>query len=138
MNLLADPEFVIDLVARHYGVRHEEIVGTNREHRKSFARQVVMYILQTRGGLGPVEIGKALNRDHTTVYHGVRTIAGRIRMERVERDRLNDAIADAVAPSILLAGVSEALSEARAVVRRLEGIQEQIETQTGYRVRVVA
>lgn len=134
MNLLADPTYVLDLVSRHYGVTVEEITGPTRTARPAWARQVVMYILQTRGGLGPVEIGIAINRDHTTVYHGIRNVAGRIRVERVERERLNDALADVCAPDVLVVEVSAALREARAVVGRLESLEAVLEQRSGMRI----
>jgi chromosomal replication initiation ATPase DnaA len=68
---------IADLVSEETGIRLAEIYGHSRVPKVVMARQLVMYICYERHGLSYPAIGHALNRDHSTVLHGVR--AERIR-----------------------------------------------------------
>ncbi len=52
-------------------VPYKAIMGVRRDARTVQARQLVMYIAR-RQGLSLTRIGMAMNRDHTTVMHGIR------------------------------------------------------------------
>lgn len=62
---------IVQQVARETGVSAEAIRGTSRKREVAHARQRVMFLLRQRGWSYP-RIGWQLNRDHTTVQHGVR------------------------------------------------------------------
>lgn len=58
-------------VAQGYGIREADILGRSRQALISEARQVVMYRAH-KAGFSTEQIGRALNRHHTTVMHGIR------------------------------------------------------------------
>jgi chromosomal replication initiator protein len=63
-----------DVVARHYGISRAEILGGCRCVDFVQARHVAMYLCVRLGGLSLTMTGRVLNRDHTTVLHGVKRI----------------------------------------------------------------
>jgi chromosomal replication initiator protein len=66
-----DGEAVVAAVARHFGVRVEDLRGKSREHGIAWARQVAMYLLREETPASLLQIGRQLGgRDHTTVMHG--------------------------------------------------------------------
>lgn len=74
---------IISRTAELCGIPETEIVGPNRNKLVTIARQHVMYELRRIKGSGGgplysfLEIGRFLNRDHTTVMHGVDAHASR-------------------------------------------------------------
>ena len=70
-------------VARHYGTTPEDILSERRFKRTIIARQHAMWVLYNHSTLSLPEIGRALNRDHTTVLHGVRR-----HQERLDREEI--------------------------------------------------
>lgn len=95
-----------------------------------------MYVLKVHGFLTNLEIGAALHRDHSTVSWGVQRVSRRLRADAVEREQLQDALADCSEPAIVLSVTQSTLVEARALVKRLEAIEEQLSCQVGLRRRV--
>jgi chromosomal replication initiator protein len=69
---------VIDTVASHFGVTHQDLTGRSRRREISLPRQVAMYLMREETGSSLVDIGRTLGgRDHTTILHGI---------EKVEHD----------------------------------------------------
>jgi hypothetical protein len=62
---------VVVSVAAETGVGVRDIYGNRRGQAIAHARQLAMYIA-ARGGVSMSAIGRALNRDHTTVSHGIK------------------------------------------------------------------
>lgn len=60
--------------AREYEVSAQDILGESRTRSIAQARQVVFYRLHT-SGFSLSQIGRLLQRDHSTVLHGVRKVA---------------------------------------------------------------
>lgn len=93
----ARPIFAAPIVARlaeaaaeEFGVRAGAIFGPQRAAPIALARQVVMFLAATRHHRSQPQIGRALARDHTTVWHGVHRIAALVAADpafaaRVER-----------------------------------------------------
>jgi chromosomal replication initiator protein len=65
-------------VARYYGVNADDLKSKSRHKQIVEPRQMAMYLLREDAHLSTPEIGRLLNRDHTTVLHGVKQIAGDI------------------------------------------------------------
>lgn len=87
---------LLDAVAAEFGVAAADLLGPRRFPRLSLPRQVVMFLASERLDRTLGQIGRALNRDHTTVLHGVTSIRRRMGADpdfaaRVERvaDALN-------------------------------------------------
>ena len=70
---------IISLVARHFGVSDEEIVGERRTQRVAHARQAGMFMAKRMTGQSLAEIGRRFGgRDHTTVIHAVKKMERRM------------------------------------------------------------
>jgi chromosomal replication initiator protein len=65
------PTAVLTAVSRFYGVSIEELKGKSRRKQIVLPRQVAMYVLREDSHLSTPEVGRLLNRDHTTVLHGL-------------------------------------------------------------------
>ncbi len=66
---------VIDAVATHFGVSHQDLTGRSRRREISLPRQVAMYLMREETGTSLVDIGRTLGgRDHTTILHGIEKV----------------------------------------------------------------
>ena len=68
-------EFIRDFIARQYKISIRDIQSKSRKKTIAFPRQVSMYLARKYTEQGLAEIGKAFNRDHSTVLHSVRVIS---------------------------------------------------------------
>lgn len=91
--IAAEPEAVITAVARHFGLRPEDVLSGRRDARAVTARQVGMYLCREFAGHPLTEIAAFFRRDHTTVGHGVQ----RIRDRRVGDPRLSASVEEIAA-----------------------------------------
>ena len=68
---------ILNDVAEHYGVTVEDLRGASRVHWVSFSRMIAIWLLKQNNPKRKLtEIGKALNKDHTTVLYALRKMAG--------------------------------------------------------------
>lgn len=66
------PEFVIEIVADHYGITPLDICSQKRSKEIVYPRQIAMYLCREMVGTQLQSIGKIIGgRDHTTVMHGI-------------------------------------------------------------------
>jgi chromosomal replication initiator protein len=72
------PQAILLAVARYYGVTADELKARSRHKQIVEPRQIAMHLLREDAQLSTPEIGRLLNRDHTTVLHGLHHIAGDI------------------------------------------------------------
>ena len=73
---------VVQIVARHFNLTEEALLGRSRTKEIANARQLAMYLLREENGLSLINIGELLGgRDHSTVRHGVEKIT-----QDIERD----------------------------------------------------
>ncbi len=73
---------VVQIVARHFNLTPEVLLGRSRTKEIANARQLAMYLLREENNLSLINIGELLGgRDHSTVRHGVEKIA-----QDIERD----------------------------------------------------
>jgi len=75
------------------GIPRDVLMGRTRRRAVAWARQELMLDLHILDGLSFAKIGRKLNRDHTTVMHGVRAAAS-----RQERKRSQCMYKNSVAP----------------------------------------
>lgn len=66
-----------------FGYTVQEIVSQSRARKLVMARQFVMYWAWRRSGLSMPQIGRRLNRDHTTILAGIRAYP----MKRAQQGR---------------------------------------------------
>ncbi|OGC47367.1 chromosomal replication initiator protein DnaA [candidate division WWE3 bacterium RIFCSPHIGHO2_01_FULL_42_13] len=76
-----DPKTVIEAVAKEFGIPIGRLLSDRREYPLAIARQVAMYLLREHEGKSLNEIGSLLERDHTTVQHGVEKIEEELRAQ---------------------------------------------------------
>ncbi len=92
MNLEAGrritPERIMKLVANHYGLKVADLKGSSRAHSISRPRQVAMYLSRKHTDQSYPELGRAFDKDHTTVLAACR------KLEKLEGS--NDPLAVAV------------------------------------------
>jgi chromosomal replication initiator protein len=72
------PNAILLAVARYYGVKVEDLKGKARHKQIVVPRQLAMYLLCADAHLSTPEVGRLLNRDHTTVMHGNKQVANDI------------------------------------------------------------
>lgn len=68
-------------VAGQYRLTLDDLKGPRRRRREAWPRQELMWRLSHEGGRSLPQIGAYLNRDHTTVLHGVRRHAERAALQ---------------------------------------------------------
>ena len=65
------PEYIINTVAEHYDITPEDIIGTKRNSKVVYPRQIAMYLCRELANIPLKSIGQCMgNRDHTTFMHG--------------------------------------------------------------------
>jgi len=79
------PTAVLQAVARFFGVTIEELKSKARHKTIVVPRQIAMYLLCEDAHLSTPEAGRLLNRDHTTVLHGMKQVAMDIEREGPSR-----------------------------------------------------
>jgi len=74
-GMLLSAEAIRDYVARQFDTPVEDLLSKSRKRAVTFPRQVAMYLARKLTGEGLNDIGKAFNRDHSTVVHAIRVIS---------------------------------------------------------------
>ena len=69
---------ILEFISEHYGVSENSIKSKSRKDEVVKARHAYFYIAYKTSRKGLAEIGRLVNRDHTTVIHGMRKIEGEI------------------------------------------------------------
>lgn len=66
------PEFIISIVAEHFGLKGEDLASTKRNKEIVYPRQIAMYLCREMTSTPLAVIGKCMGgRDHTTIIHGI-------------------------------------------------------------------
>lgn len=68
---------VVEAVASNAGITREQLLGRNRGREFVRPRQDLMRILRHDYGMPYPQIGRLLDRDHTTIIHGVKASEAR-------------------------------------------------------------
>ena len=71
----ATPLAILTAVARYFGVKIDDLKSKARHKQIVVPRHIAMYLLREDGHLSTPEVGRLLNRDHTTVLHGMKQVA---------------------------------------------------------------
>jgi chromosomal replication initiator protein len=66
---------ILMVSAEYFGLPVAELTGRNRSAKIALPRQIIMYLMREEIGASFPQIGQVLNRDHTTVMHGIGRIA---------------------------------------------------------------
>jgi len=69
------PQVILDVVAEHYGVSSNDIIGGKRNSEIVVPRQIVMYLCRKMTDVPLKSIGILLGgKNHSTIKHGVEKI----------------------------------------------------------------
>ncbi|MEN8135433.1 MAG: chromosomal replication initiator protein DnaA [Thermodesulfobacteriota bacterium] len=71
-------EIIRDFIAKQFKTSTEELKSKSRKREVAFPRQVAMYLARKFTEQALADIGRAFNRDHSTVVHSVRVITNSI------------------------------------------------------------
>lgn len=72
------PEAIRDFIADQFNLTSQDLLSKSRKKELTFPRQVSMYFSRKYTEKALIEIGKAFNRDHSTVVHSIRVITDAI------------------------------------------------------------
>lgn len=67
-------EMIRDFIARQFKVTVDDMLSKSRKKTVAFPRQVTMYLARKLTSQPLADIGKAFNRDHSTVVHSIRVV----------------------------------------------------------------
>ncbi len=87
-------EKIIEVTARKYDVTVEEILGTKRTKNIKTARNVAMYIAKQILNLSLPQIGKFMNRDHSTVHSNIQTIENQLETDNQLSNEITEIITE--------------------------------------------
>lgn len=71
-------EVIRDFLARQFKISSEEMLSKSRKRNIAFPRQISMYLSRKMTDQPLADIGRAFNRDHSTVVHAIRVITDSI------------------------------------------------------------
>jgi hypothetical protein len=72
---------IIRFVCEYFQFTREELFGKRRDYPVVDARHIAMYLIKKHRNFSLPEIGRRLNRDHTTVLAGIRRVEKYLTME---------------------------------------------------------
>lgn len=81
-------DMIVDVTSEYFSLNPDVIFSKNRVRDVADARQIIMYLADKLINLSSTTIGQRLNRRHTTVLHGIKTIKDR----RDTSDNLTKAV----------------------------------------------
>ena len=66
---------IVDMVAHHFNLSPEELIGKDKTKKITLARQIAMYLMRQESNYSFAEIGKELgHRNHATILYGCQKI----------------------------------------------------------------
>ena len=74
-------QFIVDTVADKFKISPKDIVSTNRSRNIANPRQIAMYLCKKFTNLSVTDIGRQMNKDHSTVLHGINKIESELKSE---------------------------------------------------------
>lgn len=82
---------IITTTCEYFNVKEEDVFGKSRKAEIVMARQISMFLAHKHTKLTTSKIGAFVgNRDHATVLHGIKTIDGRLKVEKELRRHLEE------------------------------------------------
>lgn len=73
-NVLPTPNLIISQVCKFYSVDESVLRGTLKNKGTAEARQVAIYLIRKLTNLSTPDIGKELNKDHSTVLYSIKKV----------------------------------------------------------------
>lgn len=78
---------VIDAVAKEYGFTRDDLIDYGRTKNIVRCRQMAMYAARKLTNMTLPQIGRLLNRDHTTIIHGIEKIEATLTVAEIDMIR---------------------------------------------------
>jgi chromosomal replication initiator protein len=78
-NVLPTPSLIISQVCKFYSIDESVLRGTLKSKGTVEARQVAIYLIRNLTNLSTPDIGKELNKDHSTVIYSIRKVENAIK-----------------------------------------------------------
>jgi len=87
------PERIVAVVADHFGVKSDALVGQRRTRAVALPRQTAMYLLRQLTELSLVDIGRIFGgRDHSTVIYACEKVGAMVGTDNQFAERVNGLI----------------------------------------------
>ena len=90
-NSLPTPTLIISQVCKYYSIDESTLRGTLKNKGTAEARQVAIYLIRKLTNLSTPDIGKELNKDHSTVLYSINKVENALKSGNSE---LNNHIRD--------------------------------------------
>ncbi|MDE6357058.1 MAG: chromosomal replication initiator protein DnaA [Eubacteriales bacterium] len=74
--------YILEVVSSHFNVKVDEIKSKKRNQPITNARQVYMYLTREILNESLLNIGKSIDRDHSTVIHGIEKIEEKLKKDK--------------------------------------------------------
>lgn len=87
-------DMIVEATAEFFNLNPDVIFTKSRMRDVADARQIIMYLSQKLTSLSSISIGKKLNRSHTTVLHGIKTVEDRVNFTRDLEEAVNTILED--------------------------------------------
>lgn len=91
-------EYIIQIVADHFGITITDIISPKRKAEIAYPRQIAMYLCRECTNESLASIGKIMGKDHSTVIHGVDKIEEDIKINESTRNTV-DILKKKIIPS---------------------------------------
>lgn len=72
------PELIISEVSEYYDITPQQLMSATRSHNIALPRQIAMYLSKEMTELSLDDVGKAFNRDHSTVHFACEKVSNAV------------------------------------------------------------
>ena len=85
-----EAETIIEVVAEHFEIPVADLLGKKRNKEIVMPRQIAMYVAREMGGMSYPDIGRAFDRDYTTVIHSYEKVKAELKKDTGLRGAISE------------------------------------------------
>ena len=85
-----EAETIIEVVAEHFEIAVSDLLGKKRNKEIVMPRQVAMYVAREMAGMSYPDIGRAFDRDYTTVIHSYEKVKAELKKDTGLRGAISE------------------------------------------------
>ena len=85
-----EADTIIEVVAEHYEIAVADLLGKKRNKEIVMPRQVAMYVAREMAGMSYPDIGRAFDRDYTTVIHSYEKVKAELKKDTTLRGVISE------------------------------------------------
>ena len=85
-----EAETIIEVVAEHFEIAVADLLGKKRNKEIVMPRQVAMYVAREMAGMSYPDIGRAFDRDYTTVIHSYEKVKAELKKDTGLRGAISE------------------------------------------------